>query len=79
MTTPLTRRAFVAGATAGTLTVFARTLTAADFSFTQYHNQTAASSLHARLVEMWTAINQETGGRVETLSAAPEDAGGGRP
>jgi tripartite ATP-independent transporter DctP family solute receptor len=55
----------VAGA-AGTLTVFGRTLRAADFSFTQYHNQTSASSLHARLVEMWTAVQNETGGRVET-------------
>lgn len=37
----------------------------ADYTFIQYHNQTAASSLHRRLVEMWEAIRAETGGRVE--------------
>jgi TRAP-type C4-dicarboxylate transport system substrate-binding protein len=56
----------VAGATVGTLTVFARSLRAAEFSFTQYHNQTAASSLHTRLTEMWAAVAKETAGRVDT-------------
>ena len=37
----------------------------AEFTFTQYHNQVAESSLHKRLAEMWAAINKETGGRVE--------------
>jgi tripartite ATP-independent transporter DctP family solute receptor len=37
----------------------------AEFHFTQYHNQTAESSLHKRLSEMWTVVNTETGGRVE--------------
>jgi tripartite ATP-independent transporter DctP family solute receptor len=37
-----------------------------EYTFTQFHNQTAASSLHRRLVEMWAAIRTETGGRVET-------------
>src|SRR6188474_776767 len=67
----LTRRTFVAGAAAGSasllvrpLSVFAQTAKA-EFRFTQYHNQTAESSLHKRLSEMWTAINKETGGRVE--------------
>jgi len=61
----LTRRSFI-GATAGSLTVFARTLgaQAAEFSFTQYHNQTTASSLHMRLAQMWDAIAKESGGRV---------------
>jgi tripartite ATP-independent transporter DctP family solute receptor len=63
---PLTRRAFVTGATAGSLTLLTRSLRAADFTFTQYHNQTAESSLHRRLVEMWAAIAKETRGRVET-------------
>jgi tripartite ATP-independent transporter DctP family solute receptor len=36
----------------------------ADHTFTQFHNQPPTSSLHRRLVEMWTAINTETGGRV---------------
>jgi tripartite ATP-independent transporter DctP family solute receptor len=39
---------------------------AADYTFVQYHNQTATSSLHQRLVEMWNAIRTETGGRVDT-------------
>jgi tripartite ATP-independent transporter DctP family solute receptor len=39
---------------------------AADYTFTQYHNQTAGSPLHIRLTEMWSAIRKETRGRVET-------------
>ena len=66
--TPLiTRRAFVSGATAGSLVVFARSLRAAGYAFVQYHNQTADSPLHLRLVEMWTAIRNETGGRIDTM------------
>ncbi len=64
--TPLTRRSFIQGVTAGSLVVFSRSLRAADYNFVQYHNQTAESSLHRRLVEMWTTIGKETGGRVET-------------
>lgn len=64
--TPLTRRSFVCGATIGSLTVFSRSLRAADFNLTQYHNQSADSPLHLRLVEMWSAIRKDTGGRVET-------------
>jgi tripartite ATP-independent transporter DctP family solute receptor len=60
----ITRRSFVAAAV-GSLTVFSRTLRAADFNFIQYHNQVATSSLHVRLVEMWEAIKKETNGRVE--------------
>jgi len=64
--TMLTRRSFVVGAALGPLVVLARSLRAAEYTFTQYHNQTATSSLHQRLAEMWTAIRSETGGRVET-------------
>ena len=61
------RRAFVAGlAGAGSLSVFARSLRAADYKFTQFHNQTTTSTLHRRLVEMWAAVRAETRGRVET-------------
>ena len=60
-----TRRAFLSGAAAGGLVVFARSARAADYSFTQYHNQTAESSLHRRLSEMWTAITKESGGRID--------------
>jgi len=61
----LTRRSFVAAAV-GSLTVYARTLTAQNsaLSFTQYHNQTPASSLHQRLVAMWAAIEEESRGRI---------------
>jgi tripartite ATP-independent transporter DctP family solute receptor len=61
----ITRRSFVTAATLGSVTLFVRSLKAADFNFVQYHNQTPESSLHARLVEMWAAIRMETGGRVE--------------
>lgn len=64
-----TRRSFLAGAAAGSATLFIRTGSAAqgraEFSFTQFHNQTAESSLHKRLTEMWAAIRTETRGRVE--------------
>ena len=62
----LTRRSFVTGATFGSVSVFVRSLRAADFTFTQFHNQPATSSLHQRLVEMWAAIRTETRGRVDT-------------
>ena len=52
-------------ATSGAVTVFVRHLRAAEFNVVQYHNQTSASSLHMRLVEMWAAIRSETNGRVE--------------
>ena len=50
MTKPrqLTRRAFVSGAAAGSIVVFSRSLRAADYSFTQYHNQTSDSPLPRR-------------------------------
>ena len=60
----LSRRSFVTAAV-GSLTVFSRSLRAAEYNFVQYHNQVATSSLHVRLVEMWEAIRKETNGRVE--------------
>ena len=64
----MTRRSFVA-AVGGSLTVFSPSLSRAqephvDFAFRQYHNQTAASSLHKRLVEMWDAVFKESGQRL---------------
>lgn len=77
----LTRRTFVAGAALGSASLLVRPLSGlgagagldeagtqrsrAEFSFTQFHNQTADSSLHTRIADMWTAIRTETGGRVE--------------
>ena len=66
----LTRRSFVAQAALGSASLLfseaAEQRGRAEHTFTQYHNQTVASSLHRRLVEMWAAIRTETQGRVET-------------
>lgn len=71
----LTRRSLIAGAAFGSMLRHpagaagpddaARQRGRADYTFTQFHNQTTASSLHRRLVEMWDAIRMETGGRVD--------------
>jgi tripartite ATP-independent transporter DctP family solute receptor len=45
-----------------------------DYAFVQLHNQSADSSLHRRLVEMWAAVARETNGRVET-AVFPENRG----
>lgn len=64
--THLSRRAFLSTAAAGPLAVVVRAQRAGpEFVFTQYHNQTADSSLHRRLMEMWTAVRDESGGRVD--------------
>jgi len=68
----LTRRSFIAGTALGSLTVFARSIRAADFTFRQFHNQPETSSLHRRLVEMWTAVRTETNGRVD-VQVFPEN------
>jgi TRAP-type transport system periplasmic protein len=62
---PVSRRAFVGGLF-GSAAVYSRSLRAAEYTFTQFHNQPASSSLHQRLVQMWAAIRTETGGRVDT-------------
>jgi tripartite ATP-independent transporter DctP family solute receptor len=62
----ITRRAAILGAALGPLVAAGRSLRAADFAFTQFHNQTETSPLHRRLVEMWSAIRADTGGRVDT-------------
>ena len=52
----------------GSLTVFSRSAWSQDrdveFAFRQYHNQTPASSLHTRLVELWDAVYKESGQRL---------------
>ena len=60
----VTRRTFVAGL--GSATVLVRSLRAADFTFSQYHNQVAGSPLHRSLVRMWDDIRTDTRGRVDT-------------
>jgi len=37
----------------------------ADFELRQFHNQPSDSPLHKRLSEMWAAVKDETGGRVQ--------------
>lgn len=62
MAQAVTRRAFLGAAFAVGVGAPGRP----EYSFIQYHNQPAASPLHRRLVEMWTAIRAETRGRVDT-------------
>jgi tripartite ATP-independent transporter DctP family solute receptor len=39
---------------------------AAEYRFSQYHNQAASGTLHKNLIAMWQAVAAETNGRVET-------------
>jgi tripartite ATP-independent transporter DctP family solute receptor len=68
MTQPKTvsRRSFLTATAVGSLTILTRAQRAPEYRFSQYHNQTADSPLHKRMLEMWAAIREETGGRVET-------------
>ncbi|MBI3048501.1 MAG: TRAP transporter substrate-binding protein [Acidobacteria bacterium] len=60
------RRAFLSTAVAGPLAAAGgRAQQRPAFAFTQYHNQTADSPLHRRLTDMWTAVRDESGGRIE--------------
>jgi TRAP-type transport system periplasmic protein len=45
---------------------------AADFELRQFNNQPADSPLNKRLVEMWAAVKDETGGRVQ-VQTFPEN------
>jgi tripartite ATP-independent transporter DctP family solute receptor len=63
MSNRLTRREFLSAAAVAPASVaFAQQRP--DFTFIQYHNQTAESSLHRRISDMWAAIRKETNGRV---------------
>jgi tripartite ATP-independent transporter DctP family solute receptor len=64
--TPVTRRTFLTATAVGSLTVLTRAQRAADYRFSQYHNQPADSPTHRRIADMWAAIREETAGRVET-------------
>lgn len=62
---PMTRRRFTAGLmAAGGMLLAGRRARAAEFELRHYHSQGLQSSLHKRLVEMWQAVETETGGRV---------------
>lgn len=62
----ITRREFARGLmVAGGMMIANRRTPAATFTLRQYHNQPVESPLHRRLVEMWTAVKTQTGGRVQ--------------
>jgi tripartite ATP-independent transporter DctP family solute receptor len=61
-----TRRSMLAGAAAAGSALIVRPTLAADYKFSQYHNQAATGPLHKNLVAMWEAVRAETNGRVET-------------
>jgi tripartite ATP-independent transporter DctP family solute receptor len=64
----ITRRAVLTGAAAAAgSAVFVRPTLAADYKFSQYHNQAATGPLHKNLTAMWEAVRAETNGRVETI------------
>jgi tripartite ATP-independent transporter DctP family solute receptor len=67
MLTKWTRRSLLAGAAAlGSSSIIVRPSLAADYRFSQYHNQAASGTLHKNLTAMWEAVRNETNGRVET-------------
>src|ERR1700730_5606581 len=61
-----TRRSVLSGAAAQGATLIVRPTLAADYRFSQYHNQAASGTLHKNLIAMWEAVRTETNGRVET-------------
>jgi tripartite ATP-independent transporter DctP family solute receptor len=61
-----TRRALLAGASAAASAIMVRPSLAAEYTFSQYHNQAAGGTLHKNLTAMWEAVRLETNGRVET-------------
>jgi tripartite ATP-independent transporter DctP family solute receptor len=64
MSSRLTRREFLNAAAAAPASLAFGQQRRPDFTFIQYHNQNAESSLHRRITEMWAAIQKETNGRV---------------
>jgi tripartite ATP-independent transporter DctP family solute receptor len=61
-----TRRSVLSGAAAAGSTLIVRPTLAAEYRFSQYHNQAASGTLHRNLTAMWEAVRTETNGRVET-------------
>jgi TRAP-type transport system periplasmic protein len=62
-----TRRSVLSGAAAiGAAIIVRPSRAAAEYRFSQYHNQAASGTLHRNLTAMWAAIAAETNGRVET-------------
>ena len=61
-----TRRSVLTGAAAMGSTLIVKPALAAEYRFSQYHNQAASGPLHKNLTTMWEAVRTETNGRVET-------------
>src|SRR4030081_2542486 len=61
-----TRRSVLSGAAAAGSTLIVRPTLAAEYRFSQYHNQAASGTLHKNLTAMWESVRNETNGRVET-------------
>jgi TRAP-type transport system periplasmic protein len=59
------RRSLVTGSAAAAATFLIRPAAAADYRFTQYHNQAESGTLHQNLNAMWEAVRTESNGRVE--------------
>jgi tripartite ATP-independent transporter DctP family solute receptor len=66
MTKNWTRRSVLSGVAAAGTALIVRPSLAADYRFSQYHNQAASGPLHRNLTAMWEAVRTETNGRVET-------------
>jgi len=61
-----TRRSVLLGVAAAGTALIVRPTLAAEYKFSQYHNQAATGPLHRNLTAMWEAVRTETNGRVET-------------
>jgi tripartite ATP-independent transporter DctP family solute receptor len=66
MTADWTRRSLLANAAALGSAILVKPSLAADYKFSQYHNQADSGTLHKNLTAMWQAVRAETNGRVET-------------
>jgi TRAP-type transport system periplasmic protein len=53
----LTRRSVLAGAAAAGSALIVKPALAAEYRFSQYHNQAASGPLHKNLTAMWETIH----------------------
>jgi tripartite ATP-independent transporter DctP family solute receptor len=76
----LSRRTILAGAAMSAVAATTRRARAAALEMRQFHNQTADTPLHRRLVALWDAVARETAGRL-TVRVFAENGGiaGGDP
>jgi tripartite ATP-independent transporter DctP family solute receptor len=65
----ISRRSFALGAAAAA-TIVRRAHAAGAIEMRQFHNQPEDSTLHRRLVEMWAAVEMETGGKIRVQTFA---------